>query len=76
MSYRVEGCPRSNSKDGSAEFPSDSDINSFTFRKHNNNNPINHILYNMFYEGDLQSGIARAVQESKSVLCFVNGVFT
>jgi len=27
----------------------------------------------MFHDGDLQSGIARAVQESKSVVCFVNG---
>lgn len=27
----------------------------------------------MFHEGDLQSGIVRAVQESKSVVCFVTG---
>jgi hypothetical protein len=27
----------------------------------------------MFYEGDLQSGIAKAVQESKLVACFVTG---
>ena len=27
----------------------------------------------MFYEGDLQSGIAKAVQEGKSVLCFISG---
>jgi hypothetical protein len=27
----------------------------------------------MFYEGDLQSGIALAVQQAKSVLCFVTG---
>jgi len=27
----------------------------------------------MFYEGDLQSGIAKAVQESKLVVCFVTG---
>jgi hypothetical protein len=27
----------------------------------------------MFYEGDLQSGIALAVQQAKSVLCFVRG---
>jgi hypothetical protein len=29
----------------------------------------------MFYEGDLQSGIALAVQQAKSVLCFVIGEF-
>ena len=27
----------------------------------------------MFYEGDLQSGIGLAVQQSKAVLCFVHG---
>ncbi len=27
----------------------------------------------MFYEGDLQSGIAKAVQEAKLVGCFVTG---
>lgn len=27
----------------------------------------------MFYEGDLQSGIALAIQESKLVACFVRG---
>lgn len=27
----------------------------------------------MFYEGELQGGIAKAVQESKSVVCFVSG---
>jgi len=29
----------------------------------------------MFYEGDLQSGITLAVQQAKSVLCFVIGEF-
>ena len=29
----------------------------------------------MFYEGDLQSGIGKAVQESKLVACFVTGTF-
>lgn len=29
----------------------------------------------MFYDGDLQSGIAKAVQESKLVLCFVTGTY-
>jgi hypothetical protein len=28
----------------------------------------------MFYEGDLQSGIDKAIQESKLVACFVTGV--
>ena len=28
----------------------------------------------MFHDGDLQSGIALAVQQSKAVLCFVQGV--
>ena len=28
----------------------------------------------MFFEGDLQSGIALALSESKSVACFVKGV--
>jgi hypothetical protein len=27
----------------------------------------------MFYEGDLQSGISQALQESKLVACFVTG---
>jgi len=27
----------------------------------------------MFYEGDLQSGIATAIEQSKSVACFVAG---
>ena len=27
----------------------------------------------MFHEGDLHSGIASAVQQSKAVLCFVRG---
>jgi len=27
----------------------------------------------MFHKGDLQSGIALAVQQSKAVLCFVHG---
>lgn len=27
----------------------------------------------MLYQGDLQSGIAKAVQETKSVVCFVTG---
>lgn len=27
----------------------------------------------MFYEGDLQSGIALAMQQAKMVLCFVTG---
>jgi hypothetical protein len=27
----------------------------------------------MFYQGDLQSGIAKALQESKLVACFVTG---
>jgi hypothetical protein len=27
----------------------------------------------MFYEGDLQSGISKAVQEAKLVACFVTG---
>ena len=27
----------------------------------------------MFYEGDLQSGIAASLRESKSVVCFVRG---
>lgn len=27
----------------------------------------------MFHEGDLQTGIALAIQESKSVICFVTG---
>jgi len=30
----------------------------------------------MFYEGDLQSGIAKAVQEGKSVLCFISGTIS
>lgn len=30
----------------------------------------------MFHEGDLQSGIALAVQEGKAVVCFVRGKFT
>jgi hypothetical protein len=29
--------------------------------------------YRMFHAGDLQSGIALAVQQAKSVLCFVEG---
>jgi hypothetical protein len=29
----------------------------------------------MFYEGDLQSGIIKAVQESKLVACFVTGIY-
>jgi hypothetical protein len=29
----------------------------------------------MFHEGDLQSGIASALQQSKAVLCFVHGSF-
>lgn len=28
----------------------------------------------MFYDGDLQSGITKAVQESKLVACFVTGI--
>ena len=28
----------------------------------------------MFYQGDLQSGIAQAVRESKHVVCFVRGM--
>jgi hypothetical protein len=28
----------------------------------------------MFYQGDLQSGIALAVREAKSVVCFVRGM--
>lgn len=28
----------------------------------------------MFYQGDLQSGIALAVRETKSVVCFVRGM--
>ena len=28
----------------------------------------------MFHEGDLQSGIAKAVADSKAVLCFVHGM--
>ena len=28
----------------------------------------------MFFDGDLQSGIALALSESKSVACFVKGV--
>jgi hypothetical protein len=27
----------------------------------------------MFYQGDLQSGISKAVQEAKLVACFVTG---
>jgi hypothetical protein len=27
----------------------------------------------MFYQGDLQSGIALAVRDAKSVVCFVRG---
>jgi hypothetical protein len=27
----------------------------------------------MFYDGDLQSGIALAVREAKSVICFIQG---
>jgi hypothetical protein len=27
----------------------------------------------MFYEGDLQSGIAAALEQSRAVLCFVHG---
>jgi hypothetical protein len=27
----------------------------------------------MFHEGDLQSGIASAVQQSKAVFCFIHG---
>lgn len=30
-------------------------------------------LVNMFHEGDLQSGVALAVQQGRSVLCFVKG---
>ena len=30
----------------------------------------------MFYKGDVQSGIAKAVQESKFVACFVTGIYT
>lgn len=30
-------------------------------------------LRNMFYEGDLQSGIALAIQQVKRVVCFVRG---
>lgn len=30
----------------------------------------------MFYEGDIQGGIAQALQESKSVVCFVKGTRT
>jgi hypothetical protein len=30
-------------------------------------------ILNMFYEGDLQSGISKAVQEAKLVACFVTG---
>jgi hypothetical protein len=29
----------------------------------------------MFYEGDLQSGIALAVREAKHVICLVQGSF-
>ena len=29
----------------------------------------------MFYDGDLQSGIGKAVQEAKLVACFVTGWF-
>jgi hypothetical protein len=29
----------------------------------------------MFHEGDLQSGIATALQQSKAVFCFIYGVF-
>lgn len=29
----------------------------------------------MFYEGDLQSGIATALRESKQVVCFVKGKY-
>lgn len=28
----------------------------------------------MFHHGDLQSGIALAVEQSKAVLCFVHGI--
>lgn len=28
----------------------------------------------MYYGGDLQSGIAKAVEESKSVVCFIVGM--
>jgi hypothetical protein len=28
----------------------------------------------MFHQGDLQSGIASAMQQSKAVLCFVHGL--
>jgi hypothetical protein len=30
----------------------------------------------MFYEGDLQSGIGKAIQESKLVACFVTGMIS
>jgi len=29
----------------------------------------------MFHKGDLQSGIASALQQSKAVLCFIHGLF-
>lgn len=29
----------------------------------------------MFYEGDLQSGISLAIQQVKSVVCFVRGAY-
>jgi hypothetical protein len=32
-------------------------------------------LIKMFYDGDLQSGIGKAVQEAKLVACFVTGWF-
>ena len=35
---------------------------------------INITYYKMFHQGDLQSGIAAAVQQSKAVLCFVYGM--
>jgi hypothetical protein len=31
-------------------------------------------IIKMFYEGNLQSGIGKAVQESKLVACFVTGI--
>jgi hypothetical protein len=31
------------------------------------------VLSKMFYQGDLQSGISKAVQEAKLVACFVTG---
>ena len=41
-------------------------------RDRDDNNNL--ISSKMFYDGDLQSGITKAVQESKLVACFVTGI--